>query len=147
MHREVRALPLWIELLDLVIAGDSWSPDLNDVHVVTRHVDLTEASHELSDQALLSPPIMKARVILSEVVGARMDLQSPPEVPARRLARSIRTICAGAGSNAHEIAGRGRASRRRARGRQGELRHQYRVGQFVAFHGQDADGGEEQYVH
>ena len=115
MHREVRALPLWIELLDLVIAGDSWSPDLNDVHVVTRHVDLTEASHELSDQALLSPPIMKARVILSEVVGARMDLQSPPdpEVPARRLARSIRTICAGAGSNAHEIAGRGRG-----RGRQ-----------------------------
>ena len=70
MHREVRALPLWVELLDLVIAGDSWSPDLNDVHVVTRHVDLTEASHELSDQALLSPPIMKARVILSEVVGA-----------------------------------------------------------------------------
>ena len=31
MHREVRALPLWIELLDLVIAGDSWSPDLNVV--------------------------------------------------------------------------------------------------------------------
>ena len=35
MHREVRALPLWVELLDLVIAGDGWSPDLNDVHVIT----------------------------------------------------------------------------------------------------------------
>ena len=39
MHREVRALPLWVELraIDLVIAGDGWSPaaDLNDVHVIT----------------------------------------------------------------------------------------------------------------
>ena len=42
---------------------------------------------------------------------------------------------------------RGRSrGRGRARGRQGELRHQHRVGQYVAFHGQDADGGEEQYI-
>ena len=72
MHYKIGPRSCCKELADLVVSGDSRAAHLDDVHVVSREVELTIGFDELSDEIrMFNPTIMRALTIRAENVGTR----------------------------------------------------------------------------
>ncbi len=90
MHRIIRSFAFSEELADLVVTRHRWATYLDDIHIISGQIQLSEGVDELSDEALLRPAIVSALRGGPEVIRAgRSACIDYPMVPAGRMGPAL----------------------------------------------------------
>ena len=76
MDSKRRSFSLGVELVDLMVPGNSRPSHLDDVHIISRNIELWKRLNEFGDQVLLGPAEVGALTHRAEIIWSR----SPPSI-------------------------------------------------------------------